>query len=92
MSVTEKQQKDVSSTEEAAISSPELSIAEGGSSSVNEKKLLRKLDYRLLPPLTLIYLMSFLDRSNGRSLLPLRALPHFGEANRTSLCSWKRTA
>jgi hypothetical protein len=32
---------------------------------INEKKLLRKLDLRLLPPLTLLYLLSFLDRSNG---------------------------
>ncbi|KAJ5813200.1 AMP-dependent synthetase/ligase [Penicillium robsamsonii] len=31
---------------------------------INEKALLRKLDYRLLPPLTLLYLLSFLDRSN----------------------------
>lgn len=34
---------------------------------INEKALLRKLDYRLLPPLTLLYLLSFLDRSNGLS-------------------------
>ena len=34
-------------------------------SSVNEKKLLRKLDLALLPPLTLLYLLSFLDRSNS---------------------------
>lgn len=32
---------------------------------INEKSLLRKLDYRLLPPLTLLYLLSYLDRSNG---------------------------
>lgn len=32
---------------------------------INEKSLLRKLDLRLLPPLTLLYLLSFLDRSNG---------------------------
>jgi hypothetical protein len=32
---------------------------------ISEKKLLRKLDLRLLPPLTLLYLLSFLDRSNG---------------------------
>lgn len=31
---------------------------------VNEKALVRKLDLRLLPPLTLLYLLSFLDRSN----------------------------
>lgn len=31
---------------------------------INEKKLLRKLDLKLLPPLSLLYLLSFLDRSN----------------------------
>ncbi|KAI9806243.1 MAG: hypothetical protein M1825_006358 [Sarcosagium campestre] len=33
-------------------------------STVNEKALLRKLDSTLLPALTLLYLLSFLDRSN----------------------------
>jgi hypothetical protein len=33
---------------------------------INEKALLRKLDLKLLPPLTLLYLLSFLDRSNGK--------------------------
>lgn len=36
------------------------------STGINEKKLLRKLDRRLLPPVTLLYLLSFLDRSNGK--------------------------
>lgn len=31
---------------------------------INEKALVRKLDLRLLPTLTLLYLLSFLDRSN----------------------------
>ncbi|KAL9604001.1 MAG: hypothetical protein Q9219_000763 [cf. Caloplaca sp. 3 TL-2023] len=31
---------------------------------INEKALVRKLDIKLLPALTLLYLMSFLDRSN----------------------------
>jgi hypothetical protein len=34
-------------------------------SGINEKSLLRKLDLKLLPPLSLLYLLSFLDRSNG---------------------------
>jgi len=33
-------------------------------SSVNEKTLLRKLDSRLLPAVSILYLLSFLDRSN----------------------------
>lgn len=32
---------------------------------VNEKALLRKLDLRLLPAVGILYLLSFLDRSNG---------------------------
>jgi hypothetical protein len=32
---------------------------------INEKSLVRKLDLKLLPPLTILYLLSFLDRSNG---------------------------
>ena len=34
-------------------------------SAVDERKLLRKIDSRVLPALTLLYLLSFLDRSNG---------------------------
>lgn len=34
---------------------------------IDEKALVRKLDLRLLPPLTLLYLLSFLDRSNSTS-------------------------
>jgi hypothetical protein len=33
--------------------------------SINERKLLRKLDLRLLPAVSILYLLSFLDRSNG---------------------------
>lgn len=35
---------------------------------INQKALLRKLDQKLLPALTLLFLLSFLDRSNGRHL------------------------
>lgn len=34
--------------------------------AVSEKKLLRKLDLRLLPAVSILYLLSFLDRSNGK--------------------------
>ncbi|KAJ9122150.1 hypothetical protein QFC24_004378 [Naganishia onofrii] len=33
-------------------------------SSINEKALIRKTDYRIVPWLSLLYLLSFLDRSN----------------------------
>lgn len=38
---------------------------------INEKALLRKLDLRLVPPLTLLYLLSYLDRSNGAIFKPV---------------------
>lgn len=44
---------------------------------INEKKLLRKLDLKLLPPLSLLYLLSFLDRSNGKSPLPSYRIPTY---------------
>lgn len=34
------------------------------SSSVNEKAVVRKIDYHLVPWLSLLYLLSFLDRTN----------------------------
>jgi hypothetical protein len=47
---------------------PDLSDEAGTVSAgtpVNEKALLRKLDLRLLPAVGILYLLSFLDRSNG---------------------------
>jgi hypothetical protein len=41
---------------------------EAESHAINTTALLRKLDLRLLPPLSLLYLLSFLDRSNGSSM------------------------
>ena len=40
------------------------SDVEDGSDTINVRKLLRKLDLKLLPALTFLYLLSFLDRSN----------------------------
>ena len=37
----------------------------GAAFGISEKSLLRKLDRTLLPAVTLLYLLSFLDRSNG---------------------------
>lgn len=50
-----------------AASPASSSVVEAGS-GINEKALVRKLDRKLLPPVTLLYLLSFLDRSNGISL------------------------
>lgn len=37
---------------------------EEASTHINEKALVRRLDFKLLPALTFLYLLSFLDRSN----------------------------
>lgn len=37
---------------------------EVGAGTVSERALLRKLDWRLLPAVGILYLLSFLDRSN----------------------------
>ena len=43
---------------------------------IDEKRLLRKLDWHLLPMVTVLFLLSFLDRSNGNTLaLPFLSLP-----------------
>lgn len=39
--------------------------------SISEKALVRKLDLKLLPAVSILYLLSFLDRSNGSLVLPL---------------------
>ncbi|KAK3360338.1 major facilitator superfamily domain-containing protein [Lasiosphaeria hispida] len=39
-------------------------LEEGGPAEVDEKSLLRRLDLRLLPAVGILYLLSFLDRSN----------------------------
>ena len=36
---------------------------------IKEGALLRKLDFKLLPAVTILYLLSFLDRSNGTHLV-----------------------
>lgn len=56
-------------------SPPDLSDEAGTVDSgppVNEKALLRKLDLRLLPAVGVLYLLSFLDRSNGMFCLYLK--------------------
>jgi hypothetical protein len=59
-----------------ALESPEKHVTSTPSdsdielTSVNEKSLLRKLDARLLPAVSILYLLSFLDRSNGTFPLP----------------------
>lgn len=41
-------------------------VGDEESASVNANALIRKLDIRLLPAVTILYLLSFLDRANGK--------------------------
>ncbi|KAK2752473.1 hypothetical protein FQN54_008135 [Arachnomyces sp. PD_36] len=62
------EKKSPEASDQAPKDVPSSSSPSSGSlaetSVINEKSLLRKLDLKLLPPLTLLYLLSFLDRSN----------------------------
>lgn len=46
------------------LSGSELGEVVSGSGAVNERALLRKIDWQLLPAVGVLYLLSFLDRSN----------------------------
>jgi hypothetical protein len=54
----------------SASSDSDLEILAQG--AINEKNLLGKLDLRLLPAVSILYLLSFLDRSNGMLSIPFR--------------------
>ncbi|KAI0102926.1 major facilitator superfamily domain-containing protein [Nemania sp. FL0031] len=54
--------KDVSDHSSAGGSAPETTYA--SFAHLDEKKILRKMDIRLIPMLALLYLLSFLDRGN----------------------------
>jgi len=55
-----------------------VQVTEEGWDAVDEKTLLRKLDWHLVPGLSVLFLLSFLDRSNGSpsSLFPLSPSSH----------------
>ncbi|KAE8417797.1 major facilitator superfamily domain-containing protein [Aspergillus pseudocaelatus] len=64
MADSNKEVKVTSLPGKAKTVSPTASTLADEHNGINEKALLRKLDMRLLPPLTILYLLSFLDRSN----------------------------
>ncbi|KAI9780929.1 MAG: hypothetical protein M1816_002621 [Peltula sp. TS41687] len=58
-----------SDDQEKNTSSPSISLDKLGSSTsssdaIDEQKLVRKIDWRIVPGVVLLYLLSFLDRSN----------------------------
>jgi len=62
LGLDQKTEKGLTDSSAPSISSEEAFTNRSG---INEKALVRKMDWKLLPPLTLLYLLSFLDRSNG---------------------------
>jgi hypothetical protein len=56
--------KEENDSEKAASSNEQAAIVYD---EVETKRILRKVDLRLLPCLTLLYLLSFLDRGNSKS-------------------------
>jgi len=64
-SLLEKQDHLANSGANSALSDPDsLQVSY---TDAEEKALVRKLDWALIPGLTFLYLLSFLDRSNGAS-------------------------
>lgn len=67
---------------ESKADGPEKAVVPDGSDSsesradaeaaldINENSLLRKIDLKLLPAVGILYLLSFLDRSNGEQTAP----------------------
>jgi|SRR5690242_18432462 len=61
---TEEKRVDEREADAPGASTPSDSDVEVTSGAINENKLLRMLDLRLLPAVSILYLLSFLDRSN----------------------------
>lgn len=82
--------------EEKVVSPADSSNSDSEAGSVggiNERGLLRKIDLHLLPAVGILYLLSFLDRSNGEELLASsRVEAHVaavrGSAMANFACSW----
>lgn len=54
----------VEDNEKRALASPQVSVESAETATVDRRRVLRKLDWHLLPFVSLLYLLSFLDRTN----------------------------
>lgn len=61
---TEGSNKDRESIAEETVSVPPLYRPEVDVSTVDEKKLMRRIDWHVVPWLAVLYLLNFLDRGN----------------------------
>jgi hypothetical protein len=62
--LAEKETVDVNAQPQAIDKKEAVDSDVESTTTVNEKSLLRKLDLKLLPAVSILYLLSFLDRSN----------------------------
>ncbi len=62
-SIDDKEAKEAENGNSRSTSDFEDNEAQG----INEAALIRKIDLRLLPAVGILYLLSFLDRSNGEN-------------------------
>lgn len=62
--MSDKEQKEYAGFAEKVESLEDQSSGAGTVDPIVEKKLLRKIDLHLLPPLFVLFLMAFLDRTN----------------------------
>lgn len=68
-SLNNKQLIEKSNAEKTSISSGELETQRVELYEADANRVLRKVDYRLVPILSLLYLVAFIDRANSK--LPL---------------------
>ena len=89
--------KDDKKIEQQAASPGEASASDGqDGAQINDNALLRKLDFKLLPAVGILYLLSFLDRSNGSSQLSSKAVkekltPRFDKSATRASRAWPPT-
>ena len=63
--------------QESPLHTPDLYCPEVDASAIDPHKLKRKIDIQLLPWLTLLYLMNFLDRGSiGNARVCTLCIPH----------------
>ena len=63
-----EQRIEILNAEKASTSSGELEAQHVELDEAEANRVLRKVDYRLVPVLSLLYLVAFIDRSNSKSV------------------------
>jgi hypothetical protein len=82
----DKEQRTENLAEKQSTSSGELEAQHVELDEAEANRVLRKVDYRLVPILALLYLVAFIDRSNSMSL----SFSPRATMSLLTCCSWKR--